>query len=89
VKYNLTSANWSKLWGNNNRLYDSENHRIGYWNSHLAEKYKLVYNEYSQLELGFPEDILADEHVEELRMAGYFGIIEGDEKDITWFLLQL
>jgi hypothetical protein len=74
MKYYLTEEQYNCVW---QKSFDT----IGlvaiehntYWEDHFFKKTKLSYIE------------SYDDIVE----IGYWGVLEGDEKDITWFLLQL
>lgn len=81
--YYLNNEQFDKLWWDNPNLPDhiakssgvDHNIRIEYWKEHLETRYQLTYTELStQYDETEP---------------GFWGMIEGDEKYINWFLLQL
>jgi hypothetical protein len=76
MKLNLTQTQYKFIW---NELYPigsaatDTGLRIDTWNKQAKPKYKLDYYEQS---ISDKDD-------------GWYGTIEGDEKDITWFLLNI
>jgi hypothetical protein len=77
--YHLTQQQFNKIW---NVGYQPPNchwasGRINWWNSYIEPKWNITYDE---LETG---------SVTEFDDPGYWGMLEGEEKHINWFLLQL
>lgn len=95
MKYYLTKDQWTYLW--TQKEYSNWNHhemaynielieyynRIGIFDNVFKNKYKLTYTEYP-----IEDTDNDDEPLKFTTVEGYYGILTGDEKNITWFILN-
>ena len=99
MKYNLSEQQWRTLWHvkhlewqNSDYGYDFKccdqtlsdelNGRIRKFNELYQAQFKLCYNEF-EINVQHTKSIQEENHPD------YWGYIEGDEKDITLFLLSI
>lgn len=83
MKYYFTKEQFRKYWFEVNTDWESSStsESVEYYNRRNLFKQlnpSLSYEEYP-----------VEDTDENRQMQGFYGIIEGDEKDINWFLLQL
>ena len=84
MKYILSEKQWDLIWQNiDPQGCELDQWRIDYWNKNYKPKFNLSYIEYN------PDHVKDHETFEKIEELGYWGIIEGDEKNINWFLLNL
>lgn len=98
MKYNLSEQQWRTLWqvkhkewqnsdysynavGYNQSLSEELNGRLCTFNKLYKEQFKLCYNEY--------DGWTWDANLKEEDHPDYWGYVEGEEKDITLFLLSI
>jgi hypothetical protein len=79
MTYYLTREQFDKIWNPPKNPPDCHwtSGRINWWNIYMESKWNITYDE---VEAGREPD-----HLE----PGYWGMLEGEEKYINWFLLQL
>jgi len=83
MKYYLTREQFKKFWFIEHHNWDdkSPSEKINYMSR--CRVFEQLYPS-----LSYKEDPF-EENEENFDIPGFYGIVEGDEKDINWFLLQL
>jgi hypothetical protein len=76
MTYYLTREQFDKIWNPPQNPPDCS-WRINWWAEHMESKWNITYDE---VKGGRDSDY---------REPGYWGMLEGEEKYINWFLLQL
>ena len=81
MKYHLNNQQYTSLWDKYNisRIMEHIDERINFWDSTLKSKFNLEYEEINE----------NDTNGDESDPDGWYGTLVGDEKHISWFLLQI
>lgn len=82
--YYLTKKQWYLLWSHNKLQWQQSNSYGNHMKKELNNRIKLFNSMFPKLK--YNESLNPSDYE---KCKGYWGIVEGDEKDITLFLLSL